>query len=94
MSIADAVLNIVIFLIQKLLLPILPTEFPILTLETLKNTLSEVQNNLVSALAPMNFFMPVNFFLGLLLFVLTAELLLIVFRMGVFIINLFRGSGA
>jgi hypothetical protein len=90
----DFLLSIVIFLIQKLLMPVLPSSLPFLSISTFSGFLSGVQNNLTYALSGLGFFMPVDLLLSLILIVFVAEAGLLLFKIGTFLINLGRGSGA
>ncbi len=91
---SDFLISIVIFLIQKLLLPVLPTSIGFLPVETFSNTLTTLKANLIYSLSGIGFFMPIDLILSLILLVIFAETSLFLFKMGVFIVNLVRGSGA
>jgi len=90
----NLLITAIIFLIQKLLLPALPTSISFLPIETFTDTLNGIQANLIYSLSGISFFMPVDLLFALILVVIFAEISLFIFKMGVFIINLMRGSGA
>lgn len=90
----DLGLTIIIFLIQRLLLPILPASISFLPIETFSATLTGIKTNLIYSLSGVGFFMPVDLILALVLLVIFAEISLMVFKLGVFVLNLVRGSGA
>jgi hypothetical protein len=91
---ADLIITAIIFLVQKLLLPALPTSIGFLPIASFTDTLNAIQANLIYSLSGINFFMPVDLLFALILLVIFAEMSLFTFKMGVFIINLVRGSGA
>jgi len=93
MSVADLLINIIIFLVQRFLL-ILPTSISWLPIEEFNSTLAGVQNNLIFSLSGIGFFMPILLILSLVLLIIFAELSLVIFKAGVWIINVVRGSGA
>jgi hypothetical protein len=94
MSIGDILLSIVIFLIQRLLLPILPTSIPFLPYDSFVATLAGLKTDLTYSLSGLGLLFPADLLLAMILLIIFAETSLFVFRMGKFIINLVRGSGA
>ena len=94
MSVSDILLSIVIFFIQKLLLPILPVSIPFLTYDDYIATLSGLKTDLVYSFSGLGLLFPMDLILIMVLVIIFAETTLFVFKMGKFIINLVRGSGA
>lgn len=94
MSVADILITIVIYLIETLLLPILPVSVGAFTISEFSSGLLAIKSNLIYGLSGIGFFMPVSLILNLVLLILFAEFSLMLFKMGVFIVNLVRGSGA
>jgi hypothetical protein len=95
MSIADYLLTAIIYLIQKLILPLLPENMPFLSFETLTGILnSDVKNDLIFAFSGIGKLLPVNLILIIFLVIIFAEITLTTIKMGIFVINLVRGSGA
>jgi hypothetical protein len=94
MSISDLLISGIIYLIKTLLLPILPISIGAFTISDFSAALLSVKSNLIYGLSGISFFMPVSLILSLTLLVILAEFSLMLFKMGVFIINLVRGSGA
>lgn len=94
MSVGDLLIEIVIFLIQRLLLPVLPSSIGFVPIETFTATLDGLKENFIYSLSGLDFFIPTGLLLGLILLIIFAEVSLFLFKTGVFIINLVRGSGA
>lgn len=94
MSAADILISIVISFIKRLLIPILPTSIPFFSYENFLATLDSLKVNLVYSLSGISLFFPVDLLLNIILAIIFAEIALFTFRIGKFVINLFRGSGA
>lgn len=95
MSIGDLILTAVIFLIQKLVLPLLPDSLPFLPFNTFTAILnSDIKNDLIYAFSGIGKLLPVDLILIFVLVVIFAEITLAMIKMGIFIINLVRGAGA
>jgi hypothetical protein len=95
MSIADLLLKIVIFLLQKIVIPILPTSLPFFPIEDLNAILvSDLKNDLIYSFSGIGKIMPVNLILIFVLVMIGGEITLMLVKMGFFIVNLVRGSGA
>jgi len=91
---ANLLLDGVIFIIQKMLLPIMPSNIPFLSLDTYNGFLQTAGANLVVAFSGLGDLFCIDFILTFILVILTAELLLFAWKSIVFILNVFRGSGA
>jgi hypothetical protein len=94
MSVADILIDIVNFLIQKAMLPLLPSDIPFYGLDVFTATLNTFKNNLIDAFSGFGFIFPMSMVLSFVLIVLFAELALFLFKAGKFLINVGRGSGA
>lgn len=94
MSIADLLINIIIWLVQSIILPVLPTSLPFLPLTSFTEILNGIIGNLSYSFIGLEFLLPIDLIFMFVLVVLFAEMTLMIFKMGVFIINLVRGSGA
>lgn len=94
MSVGDLTIDVVIFLIQKLLLPILPSSIPFFSYETFLAYTESVKKIMIYAFSGVGILFPIDLILLLILVVIFAESFLMIFKMGKFIINLVRGSGA
>lgn len=90
----DALISVVIFLIQRLLLPVLPTSLPFLPINTFSESLYSAQINLIPALSGLGLIFNVPLLFGILSAIMIGELSLIIFKIGTFVINVARGSGA
>jgi hypothetical protein len=94
MSIGDMVIKMLTYLLQKFVLNTLPTSFPGLTIDNYTGFLNNVNSSLVFAYSRIGNFMPIGLILTCLIVVITAELTLLTFKAGIFVVNLVRGSGA
>jgi hypothetical protein len=95
MSIADFLISIAIFFLQNLILPILPTNFPLLPYNQLSSFLNRnLKNDIIYAFSGVGKLFPIKFLVLMVVFIISAEVILAFVRMGKFIINLIRGSGA
>jgi hypothetical protein len=92
MSIADAGIQILIWLIQGII-AILPQNLPFFTIETYSNYLNNVKTNMISTLSAVSFLLPIKLFLLLFSIIIVAEISLLVFRITKWLINLVRGAG-
>jgi len=76
-------------------LPILPTNFPLLPYRQLNDLLnSDLKNDIIYALSGVGKLFPIKFLVLIIVFIISAEVILAFVKMGKFIINLIRGSGA
>lgn len=92
MSIADIVLSLVIWIFQKLILPILPTNLPLISYDTFATFLTgSVQHNLIYAFAGLNNLFNLELLFILLATMIFAEILFWLVRAGIFMAKLIRG---
>jgi len=95
MSVADFLISIAIFFLQNIIFPILPTNFPFLPYRQLSNFLnSDLKNDIIYAFSGVGKLFPIKFLVLMVIFIISAEIILAFVRVGKFIINLIRGSGA
>ncbi len=94
MSAGDILLTIIIWLYQHTLLPLLPTQIDFLPIATYESTLEGLQGNLAYAFSGVNKLFPLDLLLGVILVIITAELILFLVKIAMFVINVVRGSGA
>lgn len=93
-SIADNLINVIIFVIQNTLLKILPVEISGFSISTFSSTFANATADLITAWKFINHFFPMDFLLSLLGIIITAEIILHFGFKGIkYIINVFRGSG-
>jgi len=92
MSIADIVLSAVIWLIQKLIIPILPVNLPFLSFNSFNDILnSSLKHNINYAFAGLNKLFNLELLFIILTVIIFAEILLWLFRVGLWIIKTVRG---
>jgi hypothetical protein len=95
MSVMDFLISIAIFFLQNIILPILPVNFPLLPYDQLNNLLnSDLKNDFIYAFSGVGKLFPIKFLVLMIVFIISAEIILAFIKMGKFIINLIRGSGA
>jgi uncharacterized membrane protein YdbT with pleckstrin-like domain len=95
MSVADFLISIAIFFLQNLILPILPVNFPFFSYSQLNNLLnSDLKNDIIYAFSGIGKLFPIKFLILMVVFIISAEIILAFVKIGKFIINLIRGSGA
>jgi hypothetical protein len=94
MSVADILINIVIWLLQNSLLK-MPTSIEALPLATLQTNLTSFTSTMANSFNFINYFLPVGLLFSLFGAIIFAEISLHLGWKGIkFIINVFRGSGA
>lgn len=94
MVIADFFLKLIIFIIQKMILPLFPNELPNLSLNEFAGFLQgTLKHNLTWALAGMGSFFNIKLIFILLLSIITAEIFYWSVRAGIFLVKLVRGAG-
>lgn len=95
MSILDALLSVVIWLVQNTLIGVLPSEFSGLPINTFANNLNSISSNFINSFGFINAFVDLKYLFLCISIVVTAEILLHFGFKGIkYIINLVRGSGA
>lgn len=92
MSIADIVLSIITWVFQKLILPILPVNLPLISYNEFSVFLAgSVRHNLIYAFAGINNLFNLKLLFILLATIIFAEILFWLVRTGIFIVKLIRG---
>lgn len=93
MSVADIIINIVIWTLQNTLLK-MPTSTTALSLSNLQSQLTVFMTTLSSSFNFINYFIPLDLLFWLFGAIIFAEIALHLGWKGIkFIINIFRGSG-
>lgn len=93
MSAGDILITIVIWLYKNTLL-LLPTEIGILPIDTFVGILDGLKTNLVYAFSGIAKIFPIEFLFIIVSVIIIGEITLFGVRIGIFVINLIRGSGA
>lgn len=92
MSIADILINLIIFLLQKIVLPVLPTNLPLFSYADLNTLLTgSLEHNVIYSFAGLNNLMNLNLLFILLLSIIGAEFIFWLVKAGFFVIRLVRG---
>jgi len=94
MSIADIFISIIIWIIQSILLPILPTNLPFLSFDTFKGILGgTLKHNFIWGLAGLNIFLNLNLIFTLIGVIIFGEICFWGVKAGMFLWKSIRGSG-
>lgn len=92
MSIADILLSLITFLLQKIVLPVLPLNLPLLSYNELKTLLTgSLEHNVIYSFAGLNNLFNLNLLFILLLSIIGAEIIFWLVKAGFFVIKLIRG---
>ena len=92
MSIADIIISLVIWIFQKLILPVLPVDLPLLSFATFTTTLEgSLQHNLIYAFAGLAPMFNLQLLFILLSSMIFGEILFWLVRAGFFLVKLIRG---
>lgn len=95
MSLADLLLTLIIWLLQNMVLPILPTHMLGLSFDTFNNILNgTMKHNFIWGLAGLNRFIDLPLFFTIIGIIISAEIIFWGVKAGIFIWNSIRGSGA
>lgn len=93
MSAGDVLITIVIWLYKNTFLR-LPTEIGILPINTFTGYLDGLKTNLVYSFSGFAKLFPIELLFIIILVIITGEIILFGVKVGIFVINLIRGSGA
>jgi hypothetical protein len=94
MSIADILINLIIWIVQKIILPVLPVNIPYFSFDTFTEILSgSLKHNFIWGLAGLNQFMNLNLLFILVGVIITAEIIFWGLKAGIFVWKSVRGSG-
>ncbi|GAI38121.1 unnamed protein product [marine sediment metagenome] len=92
MSIADTILSVIIWIFQKMILPILPVDLPLMSYATFNATLQgTLKHNIIWAFAGLNSFFNLKLVFILLLSIIFTEVLFWLTKAGMFLVKLVRG---
>jgi hypothetical protein len=92
--IGDSLVDLVNWLIQTIIFPLFPDNFPLLSSNTYFNTLQGLKGNFIFTFSVIDKFFPVQLLLTFLLVIIVAELGLFGIKAGMWLLNLVRGAGA
>lgn len=92
--ILDNLINLILWVLNNLLLPIFPTNFPLLNYDGYVLMLEGFENNLTHSFSIINKIFPMELVLTFIIVVIGAEILLFSFKVIMWIINIVRGAGA
>jgi hypothetical protein len=91
---ADKVFDVIIFLIQRLVLPVMPIDFLIFSFHDFETSLSGISGMIIKSFSGISNVFPVELVLYFVIIFLTAEVALFGIKSIFWLINVFRGSGA
>lgn len=92
MSLADIVITLIIFLLQKLILPLFPVNLPFLSFASFNSILTgSLQHNLIYSFAGMTEFFNLELLFIILICIIFAEIIFWAVRGGKWIIEIIRG---
>jgi hypothetical protein len=94
MNIADIIISLITFVIQKMITPLLPTNLPLISYATFTDLLSgSLKHNLEWSFAGLNQLFNLQLLFILLGSMVFAEILFWLVRVALFIVKLIRGGG-
>lgn len=92
MSIADILISIIIWIFQKMILPTLPVNLPLMSYATFNATLQgSLKHNIIYSFAGLNNLFNLKLVFVLLLSVIFTEILFWLTKAGLFLVKLVRG---
>lgn len=92
MSIADIILSLIIWIFQKLILPILPTNLPALSFAGFNALLEgSLKHNLIYSFAGLSQILNIKLVFTLMSSIIFAEIIMWLVKAGFFLIKLIRG---
>jgi hypothetical protein len=91
MTLLDIILSLVIWILQKMIIPILPVNLPMLSFSSFSNTLAGLEHNLIWAFAGISSIFDLGLLFTVLQIMIYAEIMLWTIRVILFIIRLVRG---
>ena len=90
----DLLISIIIWLVKTLLVPVLPVSIPFFTIETFTGLLETAKPTIIYSLSGFGSIINMGLLFNLVGVIIYAEMILIIFKSAVFLINIGRGSGA
>jgi hypothetical protein len=94
MSIADTLINVIIFTLNNTILTIFPIEISYFPLTDFSSLLNNISGTFSYTFGFLQGFVPIALLFQFLFLVIFCELALIGFKIIKFVINIIRGSGA
>lgn len=92
MSVADIILSVLIWIFQKLILPVLPTNLPLVSFDVFTATLNgTLKHNLIYSFAGLNELFNLKLLFILLGSIMVGEVMFWLVRAGLYIAKLVRG---
>lgn len=92
MSIADIIISIITWIFQKMILPVLPTNLPLMSYSAFEDVLTgTLQHNIIYSFAGISQIFNIQLLFILLTTIITGELLFWLVKAGLFIVKLVRG---
>jgi len=91
MNIADLILKLVNFLLQKLVYPVLPNEISVLSFSSFSTSLLGLEHNLNYAFASLDTFFNLQLLFSVIILIASAEIIFWVVRAGKWVIEMVRG---
>lgn len=92
MSIADILISLIIWIFQKMILPILPVNLPLISYNVFNSTLQgSLKHNIIWSFAGLNNLFNLKLVFTLLLSMIFAEVLFWLVKAGIFLVKLVRG---
>jgi len=92
--IGDSLVDLVNWLIQSVIFPLFPADFPLLSSSTYFNILQSLKGNFIFTFSIIDKFFPIQLLLTFLIIIIAAELILFAIKMMMWFLNLVRGAGA
>lgn len=92
MSVADLIIMIIRVLIAPMV-ALLPTSISWFPIESLSSTLTSAKPILIASLSGLGFIFPMTLIFGLMLLIISAEIILFTFHSIKWLIKLWRGGG-
>lgn len=90
----NIIIDIINWIVVYWLLPLLPTNLPGIPYDTFISTLTGLQNTLIFTMSVLNNFFNIYLLLGLIVLILSAEIILFLFKTINWLLNIVRGAGA
>lgn len=92
MNFADIIISLITWIFQKIILPVLPTNLPLLSYDAFQDILTgTLQHNLIYSFAGLSQIFNIQLLFILLATIIVGELALWLVKAGFFIVKLVRG---
>lgn len=90
----NGVFNVIIYFVERFILPVFPTNFVFYPISEFKDDLSAVESVLTKTFSGVSNIFPIDLVLAFVLIFFVAEIALFGIKGIFWLINVFRGSGA